>query len=126
MSSLIESSIIGPAMLCGLLVLLTHVPLGRQVIRRGIIFLDLAVAQVAALVVLAAEVDKCIDANSAIQVTVEVNQGQTFVDHNTSFPNYRARRDQETAEFRSDTHWGLERTSDKYYILDSLSESSQS
>jgi zinc/manganese transport system permease protein len=39
----------------GLLVLATHVPLGIDVLRRGIIFLDLAVAQMAALGVLTAE-----------------------------------------------------------------------
>jgi zinc/manganese transport system permease protein len=38
----------------GLLVLATHVPLGRDVLRKGIIFIDLAVAQVAALGVIAA------------------------------------------------------------------------
>lgn len=38
-----------PALLTGALVLLTHVPLGRQVLARGIIFIDLAVAQIAAL-----------------------------------------------------------------------------
>jgi zinc/manganese transport system permease protein len=38
----------------GLLVLATHVPLGREVLRRGIIFIDLAIAQVAALGVIAA------------------------------------------------------------------------
>lgn len=37
-----------PALAAGVLVLLTHVPLGRQVLARGIIFLDLAIAQVAA------------------------------------------------------------------------------
>lgn len=42
-------TILGPAFLAGLLVLSTHVPLGREVLRRGIIFLDLAIAQVAAL-----------------------------------------------------------------------------
>lgn len=41
-------TILGPAMLAGLLVLATHVPLGRQVLQRGIIFIDLAVAQAAA------------------------------------------------------------------------------
>lgn len=49
-------SILGPALLAGLLVLATHVPLGRQVIRRGIIFLDLAIAQIAGLGVLLVEV----------------------------------------------------------------------
>ncbi|MHB0916959.1 MAG: metal ABC transporter permease, partial [Thiobacillus sp.] len=38
----------------GLLVLATHVPLGRQVLARGIIFLDLAVAQLAVFGVVAA------------------------------------------------------------------------
>lgn len=38
----------------GLLVLATHVPLGIEVLRRGIIFIDLAVAQVAALGVVVA------------------------------------------------------------------------
>ena len=38
----------------GLVVLATHVPLGMTVLRRGIIFIDLAVAQVAALGVIAA------------------------------------------------------------------------
>ncbi|HEX2238216.1 MAG TPA: metal ABC transporter permease [Gammaproteobacteria bacterium] len=43
-----------PAFLTGLLVLSTHVPLGRQVLARGIIFIDLAVAQIAGLGVIAA------------------------------------------------------------------------
>jgi len=46
--------IIGPALAAGLLVISTHVPLGQVVLRRGIIFIDLAVAQVAALGVIAA------------------------------------------------------------------------
>jgi zinc/manganese transport system permease protein len=50
----IEFDIIGPAFLAGLLVLSTHVPLGREVLRRGIIFIDLAIAQIAGLGVIAA------------------------------------------------------------------------
>ena len=42
--SAIELSILGPALLVGLLVTATHVPLGQRVLERGIIFLDLAVA----------------------------------------------------------------------------------
>ena len=38
-----------PALAAGVLVLSTHVVLGRQVLKRGIIFIDLAIAQVAAL-----------------------------------------------------------------------------
>lgn len=41
--------IILPALLAGILILSTHVPLGREVLQRGIIFLDLAIAQMAAL-----------------------------------------------------------------------------
>jgi zinc/manganese transport system permease protein len=39
----------------GVIVLSTHVPLGRQVLARGIIFIDLAIAQIAALGVIAAQ-----------------------------------------------------------------------
>ena len=46
--------IIGPAFAAGLLVLSTHVPLGQEVLKRGIIFIDLAIAQVAGLGVIAA------------------------------------------------------------------------
>ena len=45
----IDFSILGPALVVGLLVTLTHVPLGQRVLQRGIIFLDLAIAQVAGL-----------------------------------------------------------------------------
>ena len=54
MSDVIDWSIIGPAFVAGLLVLSTHVPLGQEVLKRGIIFIDLAIAQVAGLGVIAA------------------------------------------------------------------------
>jgi zinc/manganese transport system permease protein len=47
-------SILWPAMIAGTLVLLSHVPLGQQVLKRGIVFIDLAIAQVAGLGVIAA------------------------------------------------------------------------
>lgn len=47
--------ILWPAFLAGAIVLLTHVPLGRQVLSRGIIFIDLAVAQAAATGALASQ-----------------------------------------------------------------------
>ncbi len=47
-------SILWPAMIAGILVLLSHVPLGQQVLKRGIVFIDLAIAQVAGLGVIAA------------------------------------------------------------------------
>ena len=52
--STFELSIVIPAFLASLLVLSTHVPLGTEVLRRGIIFIDLAIAQVAGLGVIAA------------------------------------------------------------------------
>lgn len=45
-----------PAFIAGLLVTATHVPLGMQVLQRGIVFIDLAVAQVAGLGVILADV----------------------------------------------------------------------
>lgn len=48
-------SILVPALLAGLLVLATHVPLGIQVLARGIVFIDLAIAQIATLGVIAAD-----------------------------------------------------------------------
>ena len=47
-------TIIGPGLIAGVLVLATHVPLGREVLKSGIIFIDLAVAQMAGLGVIAA------------------------------------------------------------------------
>ncbi len=48
-------SILIPAFLAGMLVLSTHVPLGMQVLSRGIVFIDLAIAQIATLGVIAAD-----------------------------------------------------------------------
>ena len=51
----ISFSILAPAFLAGLLVLSTHVPMGMQVLSRGIVFIDLAIAQIATLGVIAAD-----------------------------------------------------------------------
>jgi zinc/manganese transport system permease protein len=45
----IEFSILLPAFIAGLLVLATHIPFGMKVLERGVIFADLAVAQIAGL-----------------------------------------------------------------------------
>ena len=50
----LDWTIIGPAFAAGLIVLSTHVPLGHEVLKRGIIFIDLAIAQIAGLGVIAA------------------------------------------------------------------------
>lgn len=44
-----------PPLAAGLLALLSHMPLGRQVLARGIVFIDLAIAQVTGLGALAAQ-----------------------------------------------------------------------
>lgn len=51
---LLDWTIIGPAFVAGLIVLSTHVPMGHEVLKRGIIFIDLAIAQIAGLGVIAA------------------------------------------------------------------------
>lgn len=51
----INFEVLLPAFLAGLLVISTHVPLGREVLKRGIIFIDLAIAQIAVLGVVAAK-----------------------------------------------------------------------
>src|SRR5438552_1318020 len=51
----IDVSILLPAFAAGLLVTATHVPLGTQVLARGIVFIDLAIAQIAGCGVLLAD-----------------------------------------------------------------------
>ena len=46
---MVDLSLLLPPLIAGAVVLSTHVPLGRQVLKRGIIFIDLAVAQLAGL-----------------------------------------------------------------------------
>lgn len=50
----LDPVILLPAFIAGLIVLLTHIPLGYEVLRRGIIFIDIAVAQIAGLGVIVA------------------------------------------------------------------------
>jgi zinc/manganese transport system permease protein len=54
MTESFDFMIVLPAFLAGLLVLATHIPLGAQVLKRGIVFIDLAIAQIAALGVIVA------------------------------------------------------------------------
>ena len=54
-ASTLELSILIPAFLAGLLVTATHVPLGIQVLQRGIVFIDLAIAQIAGLGIMLAD-----------------------------------------------------------------------
>jgi len=66
---LVDWTILGPAFAAGLLVLSTHVPLGAEVLKRGIIFIDLAIAQVAGMGVLAAAVLGWEDNHLAVQAS---------------------------------------------------------
>ena len=43
----VDLSIVWTALVAGLLVTATHVPLGVQVLARGIVFIDLAITQIA-------------------------------------------------------------------------------
>ncbi|PCJ31488.1 MAG: zinc/manganese transporter permease [Gammaproteobacteria bacterium] len=52
----LDLMLIVPALLAGTIVLSIHVPLGQEVLKRGIIFIDIAIAQVAALGVIIATV----------------------------------------------------------------------
>ncbi|MCO6413180.1 MAG: metal ABC transporter permease [Thiogranum sp.] len=65
----LDATILLPAFAAGLLVLSTHVPLGRQVLRRGIIFIDLAVAQIAGLGVVLAHALGWEESTLTVQVT---------------------------------------------------------
>lgn len=65
--SALDPGILGPALLAGLLVLATHVPLGIQVLDRGIVFIDLAIAQIAGLGVIAADAMGLPDGGLAVQ-----------------------------------------------------------
>ena len=53
---MIPNQAVAEELATGVLVAATHVPLGMQVLARGIVFIDLAIAQVAALGVIAANV----------------------------------------------------------------------
>jgi len=64
-----ELGILWPAFIAGLLVTATHVPLGMQVLERGIVFIDLAIAQVAALGVILADYLGWSPTGMAVQVS---------------------------------------------------------
>jgi len=66
--SALEWGILGPALAAGLLVLATHVPLGLQVLDRGIVFIDLAIAQIAGLGVIGADAMGLQEGGWAVQV----------------------------------------------------------
>jgi zinc/manganese transport system permease protein len=70
--SAIDIGILGPAFVAGLLVLATHVPLGTQVLDRGIVFIDLAIAQIAGLGVICGDALGLPQGGFAVQVSAVV------------------------------------------------------
>jgi zinc/manganese transport system permease protein len=64
----IEFDILLPAFIAGLLVLATHVPLGMKVLARGVIFADLAVAQIAGLGIILAGLLNLTDQPLLVQI----------------------------------------------------------
>ena len=70
--SALDWTILGPAFIAGLLVLATHVPLGQQVLDRGIVFIDLAIAQIAGLGVIAAMSFGLPEGGAAVQLAAVV------------------------------------------------------
>ena len=68
----LDLAILLPAFAAGLLVTATHVPLGMQVLDRGIVFIDLAIAQVAALGVIIADYAGWSPTGSLLPMTASV------------------------------------------------------
>lgn len=64
----IELNILFPAFVAGLLVLLTHIPFGMKILERGVIFADLAVAQIAGLGVIIAAISGVTDQPLLVQL----------------------------------------------------------
>lgn len=64
-----DLSILGPAFVAGIIVLSTHVPMGQAVLTRGIIFIDIAIAQVAGFGVIGANAFGWDDHGWAIQAS---------------------------------------------------------
>lgn len=61
-------SILWPAFIAGLIVAASHVPLGMQVLRKGIVFIDLAIAQIAGLGVVAADA-LALESSTMVQIS---------------------------------------------------------
>ena len=68
----LDWGILGLPFIAGLLVLATHVPLGTLVLDRGIVFIDLAIAQIAGLGVIAADAMGLPEGGIAVQVAAVV------------------------------------------------------
>jgi zinc/manganese transport system permease protein len=69
----IEFDILLPAFVAGLLVLSTHIPLGMKVLARGVIFADLAVAQIAGLGVVIAGLLDLTDQPLLVQLVAAIS-----------------------------------------------------
>ncbi|MBC7483584.1 MAG: metal ABC transporter permease [Rhizobacter sp.] len=65
----LDWGILGPALIAGVLVLATHVPLGMQVLDRAFVFIDHAFAQIAGLGVIAADAMGMPEGGLAVQAS---------------------------------------------------------
>ena len=82
--------IVGPALAAGLMIALTHAPLGIEVLKRGIIFIDLAVAQIAGLGLIAAAAfldEPSFLMTQGIALTCAILAGLFFCKIETSLPD---------------------------------------
>lgn len=61
-------SILWPAFIAGLIVAASHVPLGMKVLRKGIVFIDLAIAQIAGLGVISADA-LALESSTMVQIS---------------------------------------------------------
>jgi len=68
----LDWGILGPPLIAGLLVLATPVPLGSEVLDRGIVFIDLAIAQIAGLGVIFAETVGLSEGGVLVQVAAVI------------------------------------------------------
>ncbi len=89
-SELIE--VLGPAIAAGLMISLTHAPLGIEVLKRGIIFIDLAVAQIAGLGLVAGSLLFHDSSGWILQLTalgLAISAGLFFRKVETTIPKYQ-------------------------------------
>ena len=84
-----ELLILLPALTIGLLMMLIHVPLGQEVLKRGIIFIDLTLAQLAAQgAIFAGTLELGVVATQAVALLCAVLGGLFFKAMETFLPQH--------------------------------------
>ena len=90
--SAVDLSILLPAFLAGVLVLATHVPLGVQVLKKGIVFIDLAIAQIAGLGVIVVSLCRVDAARQSREQRCQHRRDNQVDDHGRDADPDRGRR----------------------------------